>query len=144
MISSTETFDRVVRSQIDTVSRRNIWAGRILSGIPVLFLLFDAVGKLLKLQPVVEGTVSLGYSENVIVPLGILLLICVVLYVIPLTSILGVILLTGYLGGAVATHVRISNPLFSHVLFPVYVALLLYAGLILRDERVRALLARKR
>jgi hypothetical protein len=116
------------------------WVGIIVSALPVLFLLMDAVGKLLKPEPVVSGTLELGYSENVIVPLGITLLISVILYAVPVTSVLGAILLTGYLGGAVATHVRVGNPLATHVLFPIYIGVLLWLGLYLRDMRIRELL----
>jgi hypothetical protein len=100
----------------------------------------DAVGKLLKPEPVVSGTLELGYSENVIVPLGITLLVSVILYAVPVTSVLGAILLTGYLGGAVATHVRVGNPLATHVLFPIYIGVSLWLGLYLRDMRIRELL----
>ena len=91
-----------------------------------------------------EGTVKLGYPETVIVPLGIILLTCTILYVIPRTSVLGAILLTGYLGGAVATHVRVGDPLFTHVLFPVYLGVLIWGGLYLRDDRLPALIPLKR
>ena len=116
------------------------WVGYIISALPVLFLLMDAVGKFIKPEPVVTGTIELGYQESVIVPLGVLLLSCTVLYIIPKTSVLGAILLTGYLGGAVATHVRLANPLFTHQLFPVYLGALLWLGLYLRDARLRRLL----
>ena len=115
-----------------------LWAGRILSGLAVLFLLFDATLKVLQLPVAVQGTRELGYPESVILGLGIVQLVCLVLYLVPRTSVLGAVLWTGYLGGAVATHVRIGHPLLSHVLFPVYVATLLWAGLWLRDERLRA------
>lgn len=95
-------------------SKNKLWAGRIISALPALFLLFDSVGKFVKPAPVVEGTIQLGYPESVILPLGIVLLVCTVLYAIPPTSVLGAILLTGYLDGAVATHVRVGNPLFTH------------------------------
>jgi hypothetical protein len=121
-------------------SKKMLWTGRILSGLPVLFLLVDSLGKFVRPAPVVEGTVQLGYSESVILPLGIVLLACTVLYVIPRTSVLGAVLLTGYLGGAVATHVRIGNPLFTHVLFPIYIGVLIWGGLFLREERLRALI----
>jgi hypothetical protein len=110
--------------------------GLILSGIAVLFLLFDSIGKLLKVAPVVAGTTELGYPEGVIRPLGIILIVCVITYVVPRLSVLGAILLTGYLGGAVATHVRVGNPLLSHTLFPIYVAALIWGGLVLRDKRL--------
>ncbi len=124
---------------MDTNKKRP-WAGYILSGLPILFLLFDAVGKFVKPAPVVEGTVALGYSESVIVPLGIVLLVSTILYMIPQTAVLGAILLTGYLGGAVATHVRVGSPLPTHILFPVYLGIMLWLGLYLRDHRLRELL----
>ena len=131
-------------TQTNLVSKKMIWAGRIVSALPVLFLLMDGVMKLIKPAPVVEATVGLGYPEAVIVPLGIVLLFCTVLYAIPQTSVLGAILLTGYLGGAVATHVRVGNPLFTHMLVPVYLGLLIWGGLYLRDDRVRELIPIKR
>jgi DoxX-like family len=118
--------------------RKTLWAGRILSALPVLFLLMDGIMKLVKPEPVVKATIELGYPESVIVTLGIILLVCVVFYVVPRTAVLGAILLTGYLGGAIATHVRVGNPLFSHILFPVYLAVLIWGGLLLRDPRLRA------
>ena len=122
------------------VTRHQRWAGYILTGIAVLFLAVDGSMKLLKLPPAVEGTVQLGYPASVLVPLGAIQVICLVAYLVPRTSMLGALLWTGYLGGAVATHVRLLNPLFSHVLFPVYVAALLWGGLWLRSIRLRALL----
>lgn len=123
----------------ESAAAKRSWAGIVVSAIPTLFLLMDAVGKLVKPEPVVTGTIELGYPESVIVPLGIVLLIGTILYAIPLTSILGAIVLTGYLGGAVATHVRIGNPLFTHTLFPVYLGVMIWLGLYLRDVRLRAL-----
>jgi len=127
-------------TQANAVSKKALWAGRIISALPILFLLMDGVMKLVKPAVVVEGTVKLGYPETVILPLGIVLLACTVLYVIPVTSVLGAILLTGYLGGAVATHVRVGDPLLTHVLFPVYLGVLIWGGLYLRDARLRALI----
>ena len=121
-------------------SKGRPWAGFIISGLPVLFLLFDALGKFVKPEPVVVGTLELGYNESIILPLGIVLLISTVLYIFPKTSVLGAILLTGYLGGAVATHVRIGNPLLTHMLFPVYLGVLIWLGLYLRDRRLRDLI----
>jgi len=126
-------------SQTAPVSMKTLWAGRILSALPALFLLMDGVMKLFKPAVVVEGTVRLGYSESVILPLGIVLLASTVLYLIPRTFVLGAILLTGYLGGAVATHVRVGEGLFP-VLFPVILGVLLWLGLYLRDERLRSLI----
>ena len=117
-----------------------VWIGRVLSGLAVAFLTFDAAGKLLKLAPVLSGTAELGYPESAIVPIGVLLLVGVILYVIPKTSVLGAIYLAAYLGGAVASHYRLGNPLASHVLFPVYVAACLWGGLALRNPRVLAVL----
>jgi DoxX-like protein len=117
-----------------------VWTGRILSSFAVLFLTLDAVAKLLQLQPVIDGTTQLGYTADVIVPLGMTLLSCVVLYVYPRTAPVGALLLTGYLGGAVATHVRVGNPLFTHILAPTYFAAFIWGGLVLRDPRLRVLL----
>lgn len=111
-------------------------SGWILSGIVILFLLFDAFGKLTQPEMVVKGTLELGYPETVLLDLGIVLLISTLLYAFPKTSLIGAILLTGYLGGAVATHVRVENPLFSHTLFPVYLGILLWLGLYLRYPRL--------
>src|SRR5687768_16826523 len=118
-------------SQTAPVSNKRLWAGRIISTLPVLFLLMDGVMKLIKPAVVVQSTVQLGYSETVILPLGVVLLACTVFYAIPRTSVLGAILLTGYLGGAVATNVRVGAPLFTHVLFPCYLGALIWLGLYL-------------
>ena len=117
-----------------------VWIGRILSGIAVAFLIFDAVGKLARVAPVLEGTVKMGYPEKTVVPIGVLLIVGVALYVIPKTSVLGAIYLAAYLGGAVASHYRLGNPLATHTLFPVYVAVFLWGGLALRNPRVLAVL----
>jgi hypothetical protein len=122
-----------------TVSKGRLWTGRILSTLPVLFMLMDGVMKLMKPDFVVKATVQLGFPENVIAPLGITVLICTILYAVPRTAVLGAILLTGYLGGAVATHVRAGDPLFSHILAPVYFAVILWIGLYLREPRLGAL-----
>jgi len=113
-------------------------AGMVVGGLPALFLLFGGVMNLVKPAFVVEGTVALGYPESVIIPLGVVVLVCAVLYLIPQTAVLGAILLTGYLGGAVATHVRAEEGWFS-ILFPVLFGALLWGGLYLRDRRLRAL-----
>ena len=125
--------------QMDAVSTRMLWAGRILSGLPALFLLFDGAMKLVKPRFVVDATVQLGYPESVILGLGIVLLACTALYLIPRTSVLGAILLTGYLGSATASHVRAGDPIFT-ILFPVIFGVLIWGGLLLRDVRLRALL----
>jgi hypothetical protein len=116
-----------------------LWTGRVLSALPAMFLLLDGAMKIPKPSFVVEATTNLGYQENVIVPLGITLLICTGLYLIPQTAVLGAVLLTGYLGGAVATHVRVGNGAFE-IVFPVIFGAMLWGGLVLRDTRLRALL----
>lgn len=120
-------------------TKTSLWAGRIMSGIAILFLFVDALGKLLRLDPVVKGSVELGFPESTVFGIGVVLLVCVLFYVVPRTSILGAVLLTGYLGGAIATHVRVGNPIFTHTLFPIYVAVLIWGGLYLRDPRMRAM-----
>jgi DoxX-like family len=118
-------------------SKGQLWTGRVLSTLATLFLLFDATLKFIKPQAVIDGTIALGYSHSAITPLGVVLLICTLLYIIPTTQVLGAILLTGYLGGAVATHVRHGDTLFSHILFPTYLGALLWLGLYLRDSALR-------
>lgn len=118
--------------------------GLALAALAVLFLLFDATIKLLMVPEVVSGTAELGWNPGIARPLGVLLLACLAVYLWPRTAVLGAVLLTGYLGGAVATHVRVGSPLLSHVLFPTYVAALLWGGLYLRDDRLRALLPLRR
>ncbi|MDB4914547.1 MAG: Arginine/ornithine antiporter ArcD [Gemmatimonadetes bacterium] len=117
------------------------WTARILTGLSVAFLLFDATIKVLQAAPAIKGTVELGFPPDVVLGIGLLQLACLVLYIVPRTSFLGAVLLTGYLGGAVASHVRVGNPLFSHTLFPTYVAAMLWGGLYLRDARLRSLLS---
>jgi hypothetical protein len=128
--------------QTAPVSKTALWAGRIMSALVILFLAFDIVIKFVKPAPpsVVEALTHLGWSLDLVPVLGILLLVSTALYAIPITSVLGAILLTGYLGGAIATHLRVGDPLFSHVLFPTYLGVLLWGGLYLRDPRLRALI----
>jgi hypothetical protein len=121
-----------------TQSSGRLWAGRILTALPVLFLLFDVVIHFLKPALVVTGFEQLGWSASLSVPLAIVELVCLVLYLIPRTSVLGAVLLTGYLGGAVATNLRVGAPLFTNILFPVYVGLFLWGGLYLRDAGLSA------
>jgi hypothetical protein len=116
-----------------------LWTGRILSALAVLFLLFDAAGHLIVPAQVVEAFNRLAFPLGLSPALGFVELICVALYAIPRTSILGAILLTGYLGGAVATHLRVRDPLFD-TLFPIIFGVLVWAGLFLRDARLRALI----
>lgn len=122
------------------VSKARMSAGHVISAVPVLFLLFDSIIKLVTIDPVVESFGQLGYPVSLALGIGLVELACLVLYVVPRTSVLGAILLTGYLGGAVATHVRVGSPLLTHTLFPIYVAALLWGGLFLREQRLRALL----
>ena len=126
-----------------TSSRARL-AGRILTGIAVLFLIFDTAIKLVASPEAVAGTTQLGWPAHHVLTLGIIEVVCLTLYLIPRTAPLGAVLWTGYLGGAIATHLRLDNPLLSHTLFPIYVAALIWGGLYLRDARVRALLARPR
>ncbi|HEX6124686.1 MAG TPA: DoxX family protein [Pyrinomonadaceae bacterium] len=130
--------------ETNNIKSKRPWAGYIISGLPVLFLLADAIGKFLKPEVVVEGTVQLGYRESLILPLGIILLASTVTYLVPQTAMLGAILLTGYLGGAVATHVRVGSPLLTHTLFPVYLGVMIWLGLYLRDARLRVMLPLRR
>ena len=120
---------------------KRIWVGRVLSAVAVLFMLFSGIIKLTRIDPVVQSFNQLGYPLGLAVTIGLLELACVAVYVIPRTSLLGAILLTGYLGGAVATHVRVGDPLFTHVLFPTYIGTLIWAGLYLRHDRLRTFVA---
>jgi DoxX-like family len=121
---------------------KSVWAGRIASGLVIAFLVLDAGMKLVPLPVVTETMQQLGYPPSVTLArgLGVLLLVCTALYAWPQTSLLGAVLLTGYLGGAIATHLRIGSPVFSHLLFGVYLGVLLWGGLWLRDTRVRGLM----
>ena len=123
------------------VSTKRHWAGRIISSLPVLLLLFSGVMKLMKPAPVMQGFARFGYPESLVLGIGIVDLACTVVYVIPRTSVLGAILLTGYLGGATATQVRIGDPTF---FAPIVLGVLLWAGLFLRDDRLRALIPLRR
>ena len=126
----------------EAISGNSIWRGRILSGLVIAFLVFDAGIKLVPIPIVSETMQQLGYStsETLARGLGVLLLACTALYAFPKTSILGAILLTGYLGGAIATHLRVGSPVFSHLLFGVYLGLMLWGGLWLRDARLHQLI----
>lgn len=130
-----------IQASVDGVTggRRHL-AATVCTAIAALFLAFDTILKVLRLAPAVEGTTSIGYPAESVFWIGAIELVCLVLYLAPRTAVLGALLLTGYLGGAVATHVRISSPLLTHTLFPIYVALLVWGGLYLRDPRLRALL----
>ncbi|MES2752768.1 MAG: DoxX family protein [Pseudomonadota bacterium] len=119
------------------ISPAALWGGRILSGLVVVFLLFDGFIKLIPLDVVIETSRQLGIPTSLAFTLGVLTLVCTFLYVYPRTSVLGAILLTGYLGGAMYVHLRAGSPLFSHTLFGVYLGAMIWGGLWLRDERVR-------
>jgi len=124
-------------------SKACTWTGRVLSGLATLFLLFDAIMKFFmdKLPPeALEAGAALQWPIERMPTVGTILLICTILYAIPRTALVGAVLLTGYLGGAIASHVRVGNPLFTHTLFPIYIAALVWGGLYLRDRRVKALL----
>jgi hypothetical protein len=129
-----------VLGMTDPVSSRSRWAGWVVTAIAILFLTFDTAVKLLRLPLALEATVKLGYRSEVVFVVGAIEAVCMVLYLIPSTSILGAVLWVGYLGGAVATHLRAGSPLVSHTLAPVVVAVLLWAGLCLRDGRARRLM----
>jgi len=126
-------------TEMAPVSKKMCWIGRVISALVVLFLLFDAVTKVAKESHVLQATVRLGYPESLVVGIGILLLLCTAVYVIPSTSILGAILLTGYLGGAIASNVRAASPLLESV-FPVIFGVLIWGGLYLRQSRLRTLI----
>ena len=123
-----------------TSYKGKLWAGRIMSILVILFLTMDAAMKLMKTEPSIEGSLDLGYSTDHLFSMGLILIICTILYAIPKTSVFGAILLTGYLGGAVATHYRLFNPLFSHTLFPVYMGVLVWGGLLLRYNQLKIIL----
>lgn len=134
------TMSYAATAQADTRSSAGVWIGRVLSGLVVLFLLFDGAIKLVPLQVVIDTVIPLGWPSEPALwrTLGIVLIASALLYAAPRTSVLGAILITAYLGGAIATHVRIGSPLFSHTLFGVYLGIALWIGLWLRDPRVRA------
>ncbi|MDB5635647.1 MAG: hypothetical protein JWP51_555 [Bradyrhizobium sp.] len=128
------------------VSKPALWTGRILSGLVILFMLFDGAVKLVPWPVVTETMDRIGYgsSESLARTLGVITVACTVLYAIPPTSIVGAILLTGYLGGAMASHLRIGSPLFTHILFGSYLGLMVWVGLWLRDRNLRALIPFRR
>lgn len=131
-------------SKTAPVSSKAFWAGHGISTLVILFLLLDGIIKLVPLAVVTETLAQLGYPVGLARGLGVLTLVCTVLYAIPRTSVLGAILLTGLLGGAIATHLRVGSPIFSHLLFGVYLGVMVWGGLLLRDGRLRALLRLQR
>jgi hypothetical protein len=129
------------KMETKTISKSRLWTGRIMSGLVILFMLFDAIIKLIPPSEEVKVAINqLGYSEHHIVIIGLSALFSILLYTIPRTSVLGAVLLTAHFGGAIATHVRVDNPLFSHTLFPIYIGILMWGGLWLRDQRLQKLL----
>src|ERR1700750_67673 len=147
-MSSQAMSSQVMPPMADTapVSKPALWLGRVLSGFVILFLLFDGAIKLVPWPVVTETMDRMGYgsSETLARSLGVITIVCTVLYSIPPTSILGAILPTGYLGGAMASHVRIDSPLFSHTLFGLYIGLMAWGGLWLRDQNLRTLIPFRR
>jgi hypothetical protein len=138
-LDSTRIASPATTSPAAAAPRR--WPGRVVSGIPAAFLAFDAAIKLANPAFVTEASVRIGVPPELSVGLGVLLAACLALYLIPRTAPIGGVLLTGYLGGAVLTHLRVGDPLISHTLFPIYVGALVWAGLYLRDDRVRRMVA---
>jgi hypothetical protein len=122
--------------QITPASKKLLWSGNIISAIPVLMMLTSAVMKFLKPASLVEEMARLGYDDKLALPIGIAEMACIVIYLIPRTSVLGAILLTGYLGGATATHIRVGDPFF----IPIILGMFIWLGLFLRDERLRVLI----
>ncbi|MEJ0040215.1 MAG: DoxX family protein [Gammaproteobacteria bacterium] len=122
------------------LSKGAVWSGRVLSALVVVFLLFDGIVKFMMIQPVTDAFNELGYPVKHAILIGAIDVACAVLFAIPRTAVLGAVLMTGLLGGAISTHVRIDSPLFSNTLFGVYLGLIAWAGLYLREPRVRALL----
>jgi len=118
-------------------SVKAVWIGRTLTAFAILFLTFDTALKVLQLPVALEATQQLGFTAQAVFIVGLIEAACLVLYLVPRTALLGAVLWTGYLGGAIATHVRAESPVFTHTLFPIYIAALLWGGLWLRDQRVR-------
>jgi len=125
-------------SELAATSKGMLWTSRVISGLVVLFMLFDSITKIIKIPQVIDATVKVGFPASTVVPIGITLLVCVILYIIPQTSVLGAILLVGYLGGAVSTDVRAGQPVFNSV-FAITFGVLTWLGLYLREPRLRAL-----
>jgi hypothetical protein len=120
-------------------SKSKRWISYVMSGLVILFILFDSIMKFVKPKEVIDGTLALGFAEHHLATIGTLGLISTLLYAFPKTSVLGAVLLTGYFGGTIATNLRLDNPLFTHTLFTVYFGILIWGGLWLRNEKLRAL-----
>ena len=140
----TTTAPTIESTGTAQVSKAKLWTARIMGGLVIAFMLMDSIFKLIPNDVVTAGTVELGYQAHHIPVMGVLGFISILLFAIPRTQILGVILLTGYFGGAIATHLRLDNPLFSHILFPTYLAVLAWGSLWLKNETVRKLIAGKK
>lgn len=140
--SILETAASTTPSARRTINK-SLLTGRILTGVAMAFLIFDTVYKFTGAKEAVEGTAQLGFQAHHLPVIALIELACLVLFLIPRTSPIGAVLFTGYLGGAIVTHLRLDNPLFSHILFPTYLGTLIWVGLYLRDSRVRALIGRK-
>ena len=125
-------------------STAKVWAGRIMGGIVILFMLMDSSFKFIVNEEVIKATTDLGFQAHHLPILGTLALISTLLYILPRTEILGALLLTAYWGGAIATHVRMDNPLFSHILFPVYLGILAWGALWIKSERLRNLILNRK
>ena len=143
-MSTAAHFVEQTTAEPSSTGKKALWTGRILSGFVTAFLIFDAVIHLLRPAPVVEAFEKLHLPLSLAVDLGVIELLCIALYVIPQTAVFGAILLTGYLGGAVAIQLTTSNSLFGEILFPVYTAAVLWGGLYLRDEKLRVLVPWRR
>jgi len=137
----TTTAPTIESSVSVPVSKAKLWTARIMAGLVIAFMLMDSIFKLIPNDMVTAGSVELGYQAHHIPVMGVLGFISILLFAIPRTQILGAILLTGYFGGAIATHVRLDNPLFSHILFPVYLAVLAWGSIWLKNESFRRLVA---
>jgi hypothetical protein len=126
--------------ETQSISKSHLWTGRIMSGVVIVFMLFDAITKFTRPEPVIQATVNeLGYQEHQLLVIGFSALIGTILYAFPRTSLLGAVLLTGHLGGAIASNLRVDKPLLSNTLFPVYLAVLMWGGIWLRDKGLRNL-----
>lgn len=125
---------------VESSAKKRSIPGYVLTALVAAFLTLDTLMKVLQLAPAVQGTTELGYPAGSVLWIGAIELVCLVLYLVPRTSVLGALLLTGYLGGAIATHVRVGSPLPTHTFFPIYVALMVWGGLYLRESRLRQLL----
>lgn len=139
MTTTAATFEST-----GTISKGKLWTARIMGGLVIAFMLMDSIFKLIPNEMVTAGSVELGFQAHHIPVMGVLGLTSILLFAIPRTQLLGAILLTGYFGGAIATHVRLDNPLFSHILFPVYLAVLAWGSLWLKNETFRRLIAGKK